>query len=62
MSPTNWIYVLPLTLAVSSVGMSMVGSIAGIVAALGGPAAPIVMPIAGCFVLAKWVYDVYQRS
>jgi hypothetical protein len=60
--PTNWIDVLLLTLTFSTVGMSMVGSIAGIVAALGGPAAPIVMPIAGCFVLAKWVYDVYQRS
>jgi hypothetical protein len=45
-----------------SVGMSMVGTMAGIVSALGGPAAPITMPIAGCFVLAKWVYDVYQRS
>jgi hypothetical protein len=40
----------------------MAGTIAGVVAALGGPAAPIVMPIAGCFVLAKWVYDVYQQS
>lgn len=40
----------------------MVGTIAGIVSALAGPAAPIVMPIAGCFVLAKWVYDVYQQS
>jgi hypothetical protein len=45
-----------------SVGMSMVGTIAGIVSTLGGPAAPIIMPIAGCFVLAKWVYDVYQQS
>jgi hypothetical protein len=51
-----------LTLALSSVGMSMVGTMAGIVSALSGPAAPITMPIAGCFVLAKWVYDVYQRS
>jgi len=51
-----------LTLVLSSVGMSMVGTMAGIVSALGGPAAPITMPIAGCFVLAKWVYDVYQRS
>jgi hypothetical protein len=50
------------TLAISSVGMSMVGTIAGIVSALSSPAAPIVMPIAGCFVLAKWVYDVYQQS
>jgi len=45
-----------------SVGLSMVGAIAGIVSALAGPAAPIVMPIAGCFVLAKWAYDVYQQS
>jgi len=42
--------------------MSMVGSIAGIISTFGGPAAPIVMPIAGCFVLAKWIYDVYQQS
>ena len=48
--------------SISSVGMSMVGTIGGIVSTLGGPAAPIVMPIAGCFVLAKWVYDVYQQS
>lgn len=46
----------------SSVGLSMVGAIAGIVSALAGPAAPIIMPIAGCFVLAKWAYDVYQQS
>jgi hypothetical protein len=40
----------------------MVGTIAGIVSGLAGPAAPIVIPIAGCFVLAKWAYDVYQQS
>jgi len=49
-----------------SVGMSMVGTIAGIVSTLSGPAAPIVMPIAGCvagcILLAKWVHDVYQKS
>jgi hypothetical protein len=42
--------------------MSMASTIAGIVTTLGGPAVPIVMPIVGCFVLAKWVYDVYQQS
>jgi hypothetical protein len=51
-----------LTHAVSTVGMSMVGTIGGIVSTLSGPAAPIVIPIAGCFVLAKWIYDVYQKS
>ncbi|KAE9387343.1 hypothetical protein BT96DRAFT_927670 [Gymnopus androsaceus JB14] len=45
-----------------SIGLSMVGTIAGIVSALAGPAAPIVIPIAASLVLAKWVFDVYQRS
>jgi len=45
-----------------SAGIAMVGAIAGIVTALAGPAAPIVLPIAGSLVLAKWVYDVYQQS
>jgi len=45
-----------------SVGLSMVGTIAGVVSGLSGPAAPIVIPIAGCFVLAKWAYDVYRKS
>jgi len=40
----------------------MAGTIGGIVSSLGGPAAPIVIPIVGCFVLAKWAYDVYQQS
>jgi hypothetical protein len=40
----------------------MVGTIAGLVSALAGPVAPIVIPIAGSFVLAKWAYDVYQKS
>ena len=56
------IYTTAYPLAISSVGMSMAGTVAGIVSALGGPAAPIVMPIVGLFVLAKWVYDVYQQS
>jgi hypothetical protein len=47
---------------ISSAGIAMVGAIAGIVSALAGPAAPIVVPIAGCLVLAKWAYDVYQQS
>jgi len=45
-----------------SAGLAMVGAIAGIVSALAGPAAPIVVPIASCLVLAKWVYDVYKQS
>jgi hypothetical protein len=40
----------------------MVGTIAGIVSALAGPAAPIVVPIAASAVLAVWVHDVYQIS
>ncbi|KAG2052538.1 hypothetical protein BDR06DRAFT_513188 [Suillus hirtellus] len=43
-------------------GLSMVGTIAGIVSALSGPAAPIVVPIAVGAVLAVWAYDVYQIS
>jgi len=49
-----------------TVGMSMVGTIAGIASVLSGPAAPIVVPIvgsiAGGVVLAKWVYNVYQQA
>ncbi|KAG0697501.1 hypothetical protein DFH29DRAFT_1003677 [Suillus ampliporus] len=45
-----------------AVGLSMVGTIAGIMAALAGPAAPIVVPIAVGVVLAVWVRDVYQVS
>ncbi|KAG2105520.1 uncharacterized protein F5147DRAFT_579442, partial [Suillus discolor] len=43
-------------------GLSMVGTIAGIVSALAGPAAPIVVPITVGAVLAVWAYDVYQIS
>jgi len=46
----------------SPVGLAMVGTIAGIVSGLAGPAAPIVIPIVGCFVLAKWAYDVYRQT
>ncbi|KAG2356372.1 hypothetical protein BDR07DRAFT_1492039 [Suillus spraguei] len=45
-----------------TIGLSMVGTIAGIVSTSAGPAAPIVVPIAASAVLAKWVYDVYQIS
>ncbi|KAG2126191.1 hypothetical protein BD769DRAFT_1668628 [Suillus cothurnatus] len=45
-----------------TIGLSMVGTIAGIVSALAGPAAPIVVPIAASAVLAVWVHDVYQIS
>lgn len=44
------------------VGLSMVGTIAAIVSAMAGPAAPIVVPIAAGIVLAVWVHDVYQMS
>ena len=40
----------------------MVAAIAGILSALAGPAAPIVVPIATGVVLAAWVYEVYQSS
>jgi hypothetical protein len=43
-------------------GLSIVGAIAGIVSALSGPAAPIVVPIAAGVVIASWVYEVYQQS
>ena len=66
MSPADCEYVLPPILAISTVGMSMVGTIAGIASVLSGPAAPIVVPIvgsiAGGVVLAKWVYNVYQQA
>jgi hypothetical protein len=46
-----------------SAGVSIASTIAGIVSAFSGAAAaPIVLPIAGCLVLAQWVYQVYQRS
>ncbi|KAL0947982.1 hypothetical protein HGRIS_010608 [Hohenbuehelia grisea] len=43
-------------------GLSLIGTIAGVVGGLSGPAAPIVIPIVASFVFAKWVYDVYQQS
>jgi len=55
-------YVTKLDLVRSTVGLSMVAAIAGILSALAGPAAPIVVPIAAGFVLTKWVYEVYQSS
>ncbi|KAG1744535.1 uncharacterized protein EDB91DRAFT_1122748 [Suillus paluster] len=45
-----------------AVGLSMVGTLAGIMAALAGPAAPIVVPIAAGVVFAVWVRDVYRVS
>lgn len=45
-----------------AVGLSMVGTIAGIISALAGPATPIVVPIAASVVLAVWIHDVYQLS
>ncbi|KAG6826940.1 hypothetical protein H0H92_013836 [Tricholoma furcatifolium] len=43
-------------------GVSLVAGIAGIVTSLSGPAAPIVIPIAAAFVMAKWVYDIYSET
>ncbi|KAG1835963.1 hypothetical protein DFJ58DRAFT_193038 [Suillus subalutaceus] len=43
-------------------GLTIVGAIAGIVSALSGPAAPIVVPIAAGVVVASWVYEVYQEA
>ncbi|KAG2052281.1 hypothetical protein BDR06DRAFT_1009775 [Suillus hirtellus] len=43
-------------------GLSTVGAVAGILAVLAGPAAPIVLPIVASAVIAKWVYDVYKLS
>ncbi|KAG1858729.1 hypothetical protein DFJ58DRAFT_840324 [Suillus subalutaceus] len=45
-----------------TIGLSMVGTIAGIVSALAGPVAPIVVPIAASAVLTVWVHNVYQIS
>ncbi|KIJ27167.1 hypothetical protein M422DRAFT_78873, partial [Sphaerobolus stellatus SS14] len=41
---------------------SMVGVMAGIIASLAGPAAPIVLPIAAGAVLAVWLHEVYRQS
>ncbi|KAG1722121.1 hypothetical protein EDB19DRAFT_1835147 [Suillus lakei] len=43
-------------------GLSIVGTIATIVSALSGPAAPIVVPIAAGVVIAAWVHTAYQQS
>ncbi|KAG2127680.1 hypothetical protein DEU56DRAFT_526745 [Suillus clintonianus] len=43
-------------------GLSIVGTISGILSALAGPAAPIVVPIVASIVIANWVYEAYQRS
>ncbi|KAG1810941.1 uncharacterized protein BJ212DRAFT_1526061, partial [Suillus subaureus] len=42
-----------------AIGLPIVGTIAGIMSALAGPAAPIVVPIAASVVLALWVRDVH---
>ncbi|KAG2139697.1 hypothetical protein DEU56DRAFT_911961 [Suillus clintonianus] len=46
----------------SAFGLSIVGTISGILSALAGPAAPIVVPIVASVVIANWVYEAYQRS
>jgi hypothetical protein len=42
----------------------MVSALVGIITVLGGlaAAAPIIIPIVACFVLAKWVYDIHENS
>ncbi|KAG1798752.1 hypothetical protein EV424DRAFT_467992, partial [Suillus variegatus] len=40
----------------------VVATIASILSSLSGPLLPIVVPIATGVVLAKWVYDTYQRT
>jgi hypothetical protein len=45
-----------------SVGLSKVTAIAGILAALAGPATPIVVPIVAGAVIGVWLYQVYQQS
>lgn len=46
----------------ANLGLSMVAALAGIVSVLSGPAAPIVIPIAGAFVFAAWAREVYAQS
>ncbi|KAF9462743.1 hypothetical protein BDZ94DRAFT_1309441 [Collybia nuda] len=43
-------------------GLPMLGAVAGIVSALAGPVAPIVVPILAGFVFAVWVHEVYEKS
>lgn len=45
-----------------SFGLTIVGTIATIVSALSGPAAPIVVPIAASVVIASWVYELYEQT
>jgi hypothetical protein len=40
----------------------MVGAITGILTALAGHAAPIVVPIVATVVFVKWIYDVYEAT
>ncbi|KAF9459645.1 hypothetical protein BDZ94DRAFT_1224347 [Collybia nuda] len=43
-------------------GLPMLGAIAGIVSALSGPVAPIVIPIAASVLLALWAAEVWQKT
>ncbi|RDB24104.1 hypothetical protein Hypma_008545 [Hypsizygus marmoreus] len=43
-------------------GLGLVGAIGGIISALAGPAAPIVVPIGIGIVLAVWAHQVYKES
>jgi len=43
-------------------GVSMLGTMAGIITVLAGPVAPIVLPIAASAVVGVWLYEVYQES
>ncbi|KAG5649887.1 hypothetical protein H0H81_001635 [Sphagnurus paluster] len=51
-----------LSTKVLSGGMSLVGALAGILSALSGPAAPIVLPIMATVVLGVWLTVVYNQS
>ncbi|KAF5378284.1 hypothetical protein D9615_008717 [Tricholomella constricta] len=43
-------------------GLSIVGTLAGVLSALAGPAAPIVVPIAATVVVIVWLREVYKES
>lgn len=42
--------------------MPMLGALAGIVSALSGPVAPIVIPIAAGILLGIWAFEIYNKS
>lgn len=42
--------------------MPVLGALAGIVSALSGPVAPIVIPIVAGVILGIWAFEVYNKS